>query len=150
MFNKKWKQIQLIVSFVDVVLYQDFRDSNIVHPLLGLESQIITLSWQFWKKQFLWSFLFFHNFFMMLKNWGENLTYLWRSYKIVIWTTYRLDNEKNPPEAAKVTTLVKFFNDEKGMLWDWSLWYWFFKPPLHTHSCLCVSFSKTAFVELKY
>ena len=40
--------------------------------------------------------------------------------KILLCTTYMRDSKKNPPEAARVATLVKFFNFEEknlGMVW---------------------------------
>ena len=44
LFTKIFNHIQLCVSFVDLVIYHDFRDLNIYHPLFGLESQNILLS----------------------------------------------------------------------------------------------------------
>ena len=43
-FTKNGKLIQIYVSLTDSVICHDFRDSNIFHPLFGLESQIMTLS----------------------------------------------------------------------------------------------------------
>ena len=34
--------------------------------------------------------------------------------KMVMCTTYKLDNNKNPPEEAKGATFIKFFNVEKN------------------------------------
>ena len=52
-FNKNGKHIQICVSFVDSVIYHDFRDLSIFHPLFGLESQIMTLSQKCQKSDFL-------------------------------------------------------------------------------------------------
>ena len=80
LFTNNGKQIQICVSFVDSVIYHDFRDQRIFHPLFGFKSQIMTLSQKFQKNDFLGHFSF-TQFFMVLKTWGENLKYLWRSYK---------------------------------------------------------------------
>ena len=42
----------LCVSFVESVIYHDFRDQRIFHPLFGLESKIMTLSQKFQKSDF--------------------------------------------------------------------------------------------------
>ena len=41
------------MSFVDSVIYHDFRDLSIFHPLFGFESQIMTLSQKCQKSDFL-------------------------------------------------------------------------------------------------
>ena len=40
------------VCFGDLIIYQDFRDLNIIHPFLGLKSQIMMLSQQYGKQDF--------------------------------------------------------------------------------------------------
>ena len=49
LFTKKWKHIQLCVSFIDSVIYHDFRDLSIFHPLFCIKSQIMMLSPKFQK-----------------------------------------------------------------------------------------------------
>ena len=52
MFTNNRKHIQICVSFVYSVIYHDFRDQRIFHPLFGLKSQIMTLSQKFQKSDF--------------------------------------------------------------------------------------------------
>jgi hypothetical protein len=49
----------------------------------------------------------------MLKSGGENLNIHEGHTKILVCITCGLNVFKNPPEAAKVATSVKFFNVEK-------------------------------------
>ena len=53
MFTNNGKHIQISVSFVDSVIYHDFRDLNIFCPLFGFESQIMTSSKKCQKSDFL-------------------------------------------------------------------------------------------------
>ena len=52
LFTYNGKHIQICVSFVDSIIYHDFMDQSIFHPLFGLESQIMTLSQKFQKSDF--------------------------------------------------------------------------------------------------
>ena len=53
LFTNNGKHIHICVSFVDSVIYHDFRDLNIFHPLFGLKPQIMTLSQKCHKSDFL-------------------------------------------------------------------------------------------------
>ena len=61
-------------------------------------------------------FTLLHNFFMMLKSWKENLKKIVKGHtKNIVCTACGVNILKNQPEAAKVATLVKFFNVEKNL-----------------------------------
>ena len=108
--HKQSKHIQICVSFVDSVIYHDFRDLSSFHPLFGLESQIMTLSQKFQKSVFLGHCSITQLFY--------NVEKLRRKHKIFVKVIQRLwyvQHEGlifflNPPEAARVATSVKFFN----------------------------------------
>ena len=53
LFTNNGKHIQICVSFVDSVIYHDFRYLSIFHPLFGLKSQIMMLSQKCRKSDFL-------------------------------------------------------------------------------------------------
>ena len=61
-FTNNGKHIQICVSFVDSVIYHDFRDLSIFHPLFGLESQIMTFSQKCQKNHFFGHCSFSHFF----------------------------------------------------------------------------------------
>ena len=101
------------MSFVDTVIYHDFGDLSIFHPFFGFKSQIMTLSQKFQKSYFLGHCSF--------KQFFHDVEKLRRKSKIFVKVIQRfwyvqhmgLIFEKNPPEAAKVATLAKFFNVQK-------------------------------------
>ena len=90
-----------------------FQGPRIVHPLFGLESKIMTLSQKFQKCDFL-GHCSFTQFFHDVEKWR-------RKPKIFVKVIHRfwyvlhvgLKLKKNPPEAAKIATSVKFFNVKK-------------------------------------
>ena len=82
LFTKNWNHIQIGESLVDSAIYHDFWDSNIFHPLFGLESQSMLLSDLFFLNWFLRSM-----FILRQSSWdqwsgGVQTTncsnYLWR------------------------------------------------------------------------
>ena len=89
LFTNNGKHIHICVSFVDSVIYHDFRDLNIFHPLFGFESQIMTLSQKIQKKWFYRSLLFYTTF-----------SWCWRFWYVCTCGLYIL---KQSPGAVKVT-----------------------------------------------
>ena len=49
LFTQNSNHIKIGVSFVDSVIYHDFRDTNIVHPVFDLESQSMQFKGNFQK-----------------------------------------------------------------------------------------------------
>ena len=88
------------MSFVDSVIYHDFRDQRIFHPLFDLESQIIALSQKILKSDFLGR-CYFTQLDHDVEKWR-------RKPKIFVKVIHRfwyvlhvgLMFLKNPPEAA--------------------------------------------------
>ena len=88
----------------------------------------------------------------MLRSWAENLKYLWRSYEdFGMYNMCAKYLKKNPPEAAKVATSVKFFNVEKnlGMFPSSRFWDTFFKTLFNTYVYRRVSFSAVEIIISK-
>ena len=95
------------------VIYHDFRDLNIFHSIFGFESQIMTLSQKFQKSDFLGHCSFTQLFHDVEKLMRKPKIFVMVIRRILVCTTCGLNIFKNPPEAVKVATWVKFFNVEK-------------------------------------
>ena len=105
-FTNNGTHNQICVSFVDSVIYHEFRDRRIFHPLFGLESK------------FQKSDLLGHCSFTQIVHDVEKLRRKHKIFTKVIQRFWYVQHaglmyKKNPPEAAKVATSVKFFNVEK-------------------------------------
>ena len=109
LFTNNWKHIQACVSFVDLVIYHDFRDLNKFHPLFGLESKIITLRQKFQENVFIG-----HCSFTQLVHDVKKLRRKPQIFVKVIQKFWYVQHVciifyKNPQEAVKVANFVKFF-----------------------------------------
>ena len=89
---------------MNLVIHEDFRDSNIFRPFFGLESQIIRI---IIKKRII---ALYSNFLMIVKNDKRKYKIFLKVIQNFYMNNIQTLHKNNPPEAAKVAPLVKFFN----------------------------------------
>ena len=140
------KNVQLCVFFMESVIYQDFRVSNIFNPLFNRESQIRKWGQNFWKSEFFGHCSFTQLFFYDFVKLSRKKKYLWRGYKdcdknnIYAW-------QKKPTRSSQSCNFGKILHCWKdlGMLQFSRFFYWILVTPTShiKHAC----FSEAAIIK---